>query len=141
MKYYNQKFLPMGDTQYRHGLCAVLSLLSPSGILEELRKLHEQFPSVRYEEHLERPMHNKYDFFRDGVAFGGAYVDMGKYTDYNRETKEFHLLPMFQLRVNPNKYMHEEWFKVLCEFSFPTAQVGSCVNMTMLWTCRCRLAS
>lgn len=114
MKYYNQKVSSHGVI---HSIDMVyvqyFSLLSPSGILEELRKLHEQFPSVRYEEHLERPMHNKYDFFRDGVAFGGAYVDMGKYTDYSRETKEFHLLPMFQLRVNPNKYMHEEWFKAL----------------------------
>ena len=89
------------------------SRLSPNCLLEELRALSRQFPSVRYDEHLGRPRHSKYDFYLDGVVFGGAYIDMGKYTDYNKETKEFHLLPMFQLRVNPNKYMHELWFQTL----------------------------
>lgn len=114
MKYYNQKVSTQG---FIHSIDMVyvqyFSRISPKGLLEEIRKLHEQFPSVRYEEHLDRPRHSKYDFFIDGVAFGGAYIDMGKYTDYDKNTKTFHLLPMFQLRVNPNKYMHEEWFKAL----------------------------
>lgn len=89
------------------------SRLSPKMLLQELRALHDKYPDVKYEEHLDRPRHSKYDFYIDGVSIGGAYVDMGKYTDYNKETKEFHLLPMFQLRVNPNKYMHEQWFSEL----------------------------
>lgn len=68
MKYYNQKVSSHGVI---HSIDMVyvqyFSLLSPSGILEELRKLHEQFPSVRYEEHLERPMHNKYDFLETAL--------------------------------------------------------------------------
>lgn len=110
MRYYNQKISSQG---YVHSIDMVyvqyFSRLSPKGILEEIRKVHENYPDVRYEEHLDRPKHNKYDFFRDGVAFGGAYIDMGKYTDYCKETKEFHLLPMMQLRVNPNKYYGENW--------------------------------
>lgn len=89
------------------------SYLTPKILLQEIRALHEKFPDIRYEEHLDRPRHSKYDFFIDGVVFGGAYIDMGKYTDYDKENKKFRLLPMFQLRVNPNKYMHELWFQSL----------------------------
>lgn len=114
MNYYNPKILQSGII---HSVDMVyvqyFSYLAPKPLLQEIRALHDKFPEVRYEEHLDRPRHSKYDFFIDGVAFGGAYIDMGKYTDYNRETKEFHLLPMFQLRVNPNKYMHEMWFQAL----------------------------
>lgn len=91
------------------------SYVSPERILECVRDVHMRFPEVRYQEHLGRPPHSKYDYYLDGVAIGGAYVDVGKYKNYDRLTKTFDLLPMFQLRVNPNKYMDCEWFKVLLE--------------------------
>lgn len=79
-------------------------------MLESIREIHLKYPLVRYEEYLDRPRHSKYDFYLDGIVFGGVFVNMGRYTNYDRVNKTFDIFPMFQLRVNPNKYMNEPWF-------------------------------
>ena len=114
MRYYN----PIKDKNGNiHSIDMVyleyFSRLSPSKIVELVQGIHEKYPDVRYQEYLGRAPHSKYDYFCDGIAIGGVYVSAGKYTNSDKETKTFDLLPMFELRVNPNKYFHEQWFKDL----------------------------
>lgn len=114
MRYYN----PISDKSGNvHSVDMVyieyFSYLNPERVIEKIREIHEKYPDVRYDEHLGRAPHSKYDYYCDGIVLGGAYVSVGKYTNYDKLTKTFDLLPMFELRVNPNKYMHEEWFKTL----------------------------
>lgn len=114
MRYY----YPIVDEKgYTHSIDMVyleyFSYLNPSKIVELVQGIHEKYPDVRYDEHLGRAPHSKYDYYCDGIAIGGAYVSAGKYTNYDKESKTFDLLPMFELRVNPNKYAHEQWFKDL----------------------------
>lgn len=82
-------------------------------LLDILRNLHEKYPTLAYNEYLDRKPCSKYDFYLDAVSIGGAYVQLGKYTNYDAVSKTFDLLDMCQLRVNPNKHMHEEWFQEL----------------------------
>lgn len=82
-------------------------------ILGIVRGLHDKYPDLSYMEYLDRKPCSKYDFYLDAVAVGGVYVQLGKYTNYDAVTKTFDLLDMCQLRVNPNKHMHEDWFKEL----------------------------
>lgn len=79
-------------------------------VLEDIRHLHDKYPLVRYEEYLDRKRNSKYDFYLDGVVFGGSFINLGKYTNYDKVNKTFDIFPMFQLRVNPNKYMFSDWF-------------------------------
>lgn len=114
MRYYN----PIKDGNGNiHSIDMVyleyFSRLSPSKIVELVQGIHEKYPDVRYQEHLGRAPHSKYDYYCDGISIGGVYVSAGKYANYDKETKTFDLLPMFELRVNPNKYFHEQWFKDL----------------------------
>ena len=114
MRYYN----PIKDGNGNiHSIDMVyleyFSYLNPSKIVELVQCIHDKYPDVRYQEHLGRAPHSKYDYYCDGISIGGVYVSAGKYTNYDRETKTFDLLPMFELRVNPNKYWHEQWFKDL----------------------------
>ena len=104
--------------------CTYYSVVSISGILETLRAFHESHPEVPYEEYLDRPCHSKYDFFRDGVSIGGAYIDMGKYRNYDRLTKTFDIFNMWQLRVNPNKHYEKPWFKDLLAVLLPLGTSG-----------------
>lgn len=89
-------------------------------LLDNIRELSLKFPSVRYDEYLERPRSSKYDFYLDSIVFGTVYLSMGKYTNYDRMTKSFDIFPMFQLRFNPNKVMNEVYFldfiKLLMKF-------------------------
>jgi len=89
------------------------SYSNPKAIIEVVQRLHEKYPMLRYQEHLGRAPHSKYDYYLDGVALGGVYVSAGKYTNYDKISKTFDIIPMFELRVNPNKYFHEEWFQEL----------------------------
>lgn len=98
--------------------------ISPEGFIDKLNFLKDSFPDMRYEEYLERPYHSKYDFFRFGVVFGGSFIDLGKYCDYSKETKTFHLLPMIQLRVNPNKCFTLDWFQPLLNLIFEYCTSG-----------------
>lgn len=82
-------------------------------LLDILREFHEKYPDLTYGEYLDRSPCSKYDFYLDAVSIGGVYVQLGKYTNYDRVSKTFDLLDMCQLRVNPNKHMHEEWFQEL----------------------------
>ena len=114
MRYYN----PIKDGNGNiHSIDMVyleyFSYLNPSKIVELVRCIHDKYPDVRYQEQLGRAPHSKYDYYCDGISIGGVYVSAGKYMNYDRETKTFDLLPMFELRVNPNKYWHEQWFKDL----------------------------
>lgn len=114
LNYYN----PIVDTHgYTHTIDMVyieyFSYSNPKVIVEVVQKLHEKYPHLKYQEHLGRAPHSKYDYYLDGVAIGGAYISAGKYTNYDKISKTFDIIPMFELRVNPNKYFHEEWFKEL----------------------------
>lgn len=80
-------------------------------LLGYIRELHEKYTDVRYEEYLDRPRCSKYDFYLDAVVFGTVFLNMGKYVNYDNLTKSFDILPMFQLRFNPNKVMNEPYFK------------------------------
>lgn len=86
---------------------------SCKSVLETIRSVREQFPDIQYREELDRKPSSKYDFYLDMVIFGHARIDMGKYTNYDKTTKSFDLLDMFQLRVNPNKWFDEPWFQAL----------------------------
>lgn len=101
-----------------------LSYLHPKDILSEIRMVHILYPDVSYKEHLGRAPHSKYDYYLDGVAIGGAYIDMGKYNNYDAMTKTFDLIDMFQIRVNPNKHMQEEWFIELLDRLLSHADSG-----------------
>lgn len=100
------------------------SYVEPKHILGILRDMHMIYPEVSYQEHLNRSPNCKYDYYLDGVAFGGIYVDMGKYTNYDQLTKTFDLLPMFQLRINPNKHMEKYYCKDLLEKLLVCASSG-----------------
>lgn len=84
---------------------------SPKGIVEIVQKVHEDYPLVKYQEYLDRVPHSKWNYYTDGVSIGGVYVSAGKYNNYDPMTKSFDLLPMFEIRVNPNKHMNEPWFQ------------------------------
>lgn len=125
INYYN----PIVDIKgYTHTIDMVyieyFSFINPKGIIEIVKKLHEKYPDVRYQEHLGRAPHSKWDYYLDGVAIGGAYVSAGKYTNYDKVSKTFDLLPMFELRVNPNKYWHEAWFQELLTELLKNASSG-----------------
>lgn len=125
MKYYKPIVDPHG---YIHSIDMVYSVywsrMSIVGWLDEIRKLHELYPEIRYDEHLNRPCSSRYDYFKDGIAIGGAYIEFGKYTDYDRLTKTFRLLDQVQLRVNPNKYMCEPWFRSLLRLIWDNCSGG-----------------
>lgn len=84
-------------------------------LLEVVRGIHDKYPDLSYGEYLDRKPCSKFDFYLDAIAIGGAYVQLGKYNNYDAKTKTFDLIDMCQLRVNPNKHMHEDWFKELLE--------------------------
>ena len=83
------------------------------GVIDMCRKFHENYPTLPYMEMLDRPHHSNYDFYIHGITISGIYIATGKYTDYDRDSKTFRLLPMMTLRFNPNKYMDEDWFQEL----------------------------
>lgn len=93
--------------------CEYFSFCSPEVLLSRLQEFHLGYPDLEYAEFLERPFHSKYSFYRSAVRLEGVFVEFGKYTDYDREKKIFRLLPMFQIRFNPNKYMALDWFRAL----------------------------
>lgn len=100
------------------------SYAKPEVIIDLVRKLHEKYPALNYNEHLGRQPHSRFDYYLDGVALGGAYVHAGKYTNYDKVSKTFDILPMFELRVNPNKYFHEAWFQELLSVLLSNASSG-----------------
>lgn len=100
------------------------SYLSPGKILDILRDLHIRYPEVKYVEYLNCPYQTKYQFYHDNVSFGGFYIQMGRYNNYDKITKTFDLLNMFQIRVNPNKYMTYPWAKELMSKLLSSASSG-----------------
>lgn len=88
------------------------SYLSAKNILEIIRSVKMDFPDLKYVEFLNRLPCSKYDYYIDSVSIGGVYVEMGKYKNYDKLTKTFDLLDMFQIRLNPNKCMN----KPFCSF-------------------------
>lgn len=87
------------------------SLCNPQGIIEIVQKIHEDYPLVKYQEFLGRVPHSKWNYYTDGISIGGVYISAGKYNNYDPVTRTFDLLPMFEIRVNPNKHMNEPWFR------------------------------
>ena len=89
------------------------SRINPKRLLSIIKMVHDEFPQIKYEEYLDKQPQNKYQYYLDNISFGGAYIQVGKYTNYDKMTKTFDILPMFQLRVNPNKHMNEPFFRSL----------------------------
>lgn len=87
--------------------------VSSKGIIEIVQRIHEKYPMLKYQEHLDRLPCSKWDFYLDAISIGGVYVSAGKAVDYDAENKKFRTLNMYQIRVNPNKYMCEDWFSEL----------------------------
>lgn len=87
-----------------------MSYVSIEKIIETIRLIHDKYSNIKYDEYLDKKPCSKYDFYLNNIVFGGVYISIGKFTDYDSESKLFRLLPMFQIRVNPNKYMLEPWF-------------------------------
>jgi len=114
MKYYNSVTDNMG---YIHSIDMVyieyFSYCKPKDIVKIVQDIHAKYPLLRYQEHLDRVPHSKYDYYLDGIAIGGVYVSAGKYSNYDKMSKTFDILNMFELRVNPNKHFVEDWFQEL----------------------------
>lgn len=111
-------FNPLTDSYgYTHSIDMVYTeyflLSSFDEFLSLIRKVHEDYPNVKYEEHLDRKPSSNYDFFLSSVLFGGCRVSWGKYRNYDKLSKTFDMLKMVELRVNPNKHMNEAWFNRL----------------------------
>lgn len=125
MRYYNSVIDDMGFT---HSIDMVyveyFSYSSPKAIIEIVQRIHGKYPMLKYQEHLGRSPHSKYDYYLDGIAIGGVYISAGKYTNYDKVTKTFDVLPMFELRVNPNKYFDEKWFQELLSELLKNASSG-----------------
>lgn len=86
------------------------SRINPKRLLSIIQMVHNAFPNIKYDEYLDKLPQNKYQYYLDNISFGGVYIQLGKYTNYDKMSKTFDLLPMFQIRVNPNKHMHEPFF-------------------------------
>lgn len=112
-----QYFSPLVDAfGYTHSIDMIYVEYFLSGahckdIIELVQSYHSKYPDLSYNEYLDKKPCTKYDYYLDSVAIGGIYVQVGKYTMYLREQKDFRVLDMCQIRVNPNKHMHEQWFK------------------------------
>lgn len=50
-----------------------------------------------------RKASNRYDWFCHFLQGGGIACRVGQYTDYDKETKQFHRLPIVRVDFNPNK--------------------------------------
>lgn len=57
-------------------------------------------------EYLDQKPQTHYEYYLDNINFGGTYIRLGRYKNYDKMSKTFDML-MFQIRVNPNKYMHD----------------------------------
>lgn len=114
MRYYNFITDEMG---YIHSIDMVyieyFSYCKPKDIVKIVQDIHAKYPLLKYQEHLDRVPHSKYDYYLDGIAIGGVYVSAGKYSNYDKMSGTFDILNMFELRVNPNKHFEEEWFQEL----------------------------
>lgn len=69
--------------------------------------------------HTGRKASSKYDWFAHFLSADGMACKIGLYTDYDRESKKFHLLPIIRLDFNPNKRhgtrLHDALFEWLAE--------------------------
>ena len=125
MRYYN----PITDKSGNiHSLDMVyieyFSYLNPDVLIEKLREFHEANPDILYSEYLNMSYNSKYDYYHDYIKFSGVTIYAGKYSNYDKMTKTFDLIPMFQIRFNPNKYMHEKWFNDLVSFLLSNGSSG-----------------
>lgn len=93
--------------------CEYFSFCSPDVLLGKLQEFQNGHPNLEYLEMLSRPFHSKYHYYRDAVRFDGVFIEFGKYNNYDKVSKSFDLLNMFQVRFNPNKYMNLDWFQEL----------------------------
>lgn len=125
MQYYNSFTDDMG---YIHSIDMIyveyFSYVNPKAIIDIVQGIHFKYPALSYQEHLGRSPHSKYDYYLDGIAIGGVYISAGKYHNYDKITNTFDILPMFELRVNPNKYFDEEWFQELLKELLKNASSG-----------------
>ena len=129
MQYYNSYtdsygFVHSIDMVY----CEYMSFFSPGPLLEKLQAFHSDFPDVEYAEFLNRPCHSKYSYYLDAVRFDGVFIEFGKYNNYDKVSGTFDLIPMFQIRFNPNKYMHLDWFRALLLLVLDCGSSGSLRN-------------
>lgn len=123
MKYYNPYTDNMGcvhsiDMVY----CEYFCFYSPEIMVDKFREFNTSHPDLEYTEMLDRACHSKYSYYKDAVRFSGVFIEFGRYNNYDKATKTFDLLPMLQIRFNPNKYMDYDWFSDLLSL------ISSCCN-------------
>lgn len=70
-----------------------------------------------YYENLNKKACSKYQFYQNSIHFDdGIYLRLGKYTMYIKEQKNFELLPVMQIDINPNKHFQKDSFKQILAF-------------------------
>lgn len=83
-----------------------------------LKYLHDKGSSRKeYWEKLNCSSCPKYCFYQNHIHYDeGIYLKVGHYSDYDKKKKEFRLLPMICIEVNPNKHFEKESFKEILSF-------------------------
>lgn len=68
------------------------------------------------------PASSRYSWFAFSIWGGGLYLQFGQYRDYDADTKQFHIVPVLRLKVNPNKFYSnplyldiQEWVSSNCD--------------------------
>ena len=100
------------------------TLINPKDIIEIVRKVHYKHPELNYIEMLDKLPSSKYLLYRDTVVIGGIHVRAGKYTSYDKVSGTSVIAPLFQLRLNPNKYYDVDWFQDLLKELLKCASNG-----------------
>lgn len=113
------KYFAIDSIGYTHSIDMIYfeyySRFSLDYVMNEIHKLRDKYPLLVYEEYLDRPRNSKYDFYLDGIRFGNAFINLGKYCNYDKVSKSFDIFNMFQIRINPNKAYLEPWYEDLRE--------------------------
>ena len=86
-------------------------------VIEKLRILRDVvgIPDSEYWEQLDRPGCTKWQYYKDHIHFADAFIRLGHYSSFDRERKQWDMLPLLSLEVNPNKHSEKLWFKKLME--------------------------
>lgn len=75
-------------------------------IIDEIHLLRDKYrESIEYWEKLNVNPCRKYSFYQHAIHLdSGIYILLGSYKQYDRINKDFTVLPMIRLEVNPNKH-------------------------------------
>lgn len=86
-------------------------LISVTLMLDKIKELGINY---EYWERLNCSSCPKWSFYQNHIHFDdGIYLKVGHYSDYDKKKKDFQLLPMMCVEVNPNKHHDKKSFKDL----------------------------